>query len=213
MKETEVLRFLRRVSYFVAFLIVANTVLAQTQFSADIVDTKKEGTPILFKIYFAGDRVRLEPQLPATGPRQGSFILINRVTHASTVVMPQQREYIEAPQIQELYRRFYQTVDVENACAGWLKLPQNRGAVCSKVGSDAVNGRGAIKYEVISSSGEESHFWLDPKLDLPIKWDGIGRGELRNIQEGTQPAGLFEVPADYAKSRRMLGIIQPSKPK
>jgi hypothetical protein len=33
-----------------------------------------------------------------------------------------------------------------------------------------------------------------------VKWQGKNSdGELRNIQEGTQPAGLFEIPAGFTK--------------
>jgi hypothetical protein len=42
--------------------------------------------------------------------------------------------------------------------------------------------------------------WLDPKLRFPVKWQGkSSAGELRNIQEGTQSASLFEIPAGYTK--------------
>jgi len=42
--------------------------------------------------------------------------------------------------------------------------------------------------------------WLDPKLRFPVKWEGKnGSGELRNIQEGSQPSSLFEIPSGYTK--------------
>jgi hypothetical protein len=42
--------------------------------------------------------------------------------------------------------------------------------------------------------------WLDPKLRFPVKWEGKNSsGELRNIQEGSQPASLFEIPSGYTK--------------
>ena len=51
-------------------------------------------------------------------------------------------------------------------------------------------------------------FWLDPKLRFPVKWQGKdGSGEMRNIQEGPQPASLFEVPAGYTKMD-MGGMMQ-----
>jgi hypothetical protein len=57
-----------------------------------------------------------------------------------------------------------------------------------------------VKYESTNSSGDVSHFWLDPKLRFPVKWEGkSSSGELRNIQEGAQPASLFEIPAGFTK--------------
>jgi len=79
-------------------------------------------------------------------------------------------------------------------------MMQNQGRSCRRVGSDTVNGRSTIKYEGTSTDGDTSTFWLDPKLRFPVKWEGKnGGGELRNIQEGAQPANLFEVPAGYTR--------------
>ena len=63
------------------------------------------------------------------------------------------------------------------------------------VGNETVNGRSAVKYEGTNSGGEPSSVRLDPKLRFPVKWQGeSSAGELRNIQEGTQSASLFEIP-------------------
>ena len=38
------------------------------------------------------------------------------------------------------------------------------------------------------------------RTTLLVKWQGhSSAGELRNIQEGTQSASLFEIPAGYTK--------------
>jgi hypothetical protein len=93
----------------------------------------------------------------------------------------------------------FRTGDVENACGDWQKS-QNQGGTCHKVGNESVNGRSTVKYEATSTSGEVSHFWLDPKLRFPVKWEGKdSSGELRKIQEGSQPASLFEIPAGFTK--------------
>ena len=76
------------------------------------------------------------------------------------------------------------------------------------MGSDTVNGRSAIKYEGTNASGDSGTFWVDPKIAFPIKWQGKNSsGELRNIQEGSQPGSLFEVPAGYTKFD-MGGMMQ-----
>jgi hypothetical protein len=56
-----------------------------------------------------------------------------------------------------------------------------------------MNGWSAVKCEGTNSSGEPSSVWL---LGFPVKWQGrSSAGELRNIQEGTQSASLFEILA------------------
>jgi hypothetical protein len=68
------------------------------------------------------------------------------------------------------------------------------------VGTDTVNGRSAVEYEATNSSGDVTRVWLDAKVRFPLKWQGKNNsGELRNLQEGSQPASLFEAPAGYTK--------------
>ncbi len=102
---------------------------------------------------------------------------------------------------------FFRAGDVENACGDWQKMG-HEGSSCHKVGSETVNGRSTVKYETTNASGDVSHFWLDPKLRFPVKWEGKSNsGELRNIQEGVQPASLFEIPAGFTKMD-MGGMMQ-----
>ena len=49
------LRWIARASFFFTLTLAASFVLAQTEFSADIVDSQKQGTPTQAKIYFAKD--------------------------------------------------------------------------------------------------------------------------------------------------------------
>jgi hypothetical protein len=128
---------------------------------------------------------------------------MNFASPTSDVLMTQQHMYMEMP-AQAMNQRglysFFRTGDVENACSDWLKMERNKGGTCHKVGNETVNGRSAVKYEGMNSSGEASSVWLDPKLRFPVKWQGkSSAGELRNIQEGTQSASLFEIPAGYTK--------------
>ena len=188
--------------YVLAVVLVSSFVMAQTEFSADIIDLGKSGTPTQAKIYFAKDKMRLEPQ--NAGARGAGAVIVNFGTQTSTVLMAQQRMYMEMPAQTQAQRMsyasaFFRTGDVENACADWQKVNTNQGRTCHKVGSDSVNGRSTVKYEATDANGDV-HFWLDPKLRFPVKWDGKNSGgELRNIQEGSQPASLFEIPAGYTK--------------
>lgn len=187
---------------FITLLVITQLVTGQAEFSADIVNTAKDGTPVQAKIYFAKDKIRVEPSDRSQRGMGGAFIM-NLATQTSTVLMDQQHMYMEMPAQMAGQRsayNFFRTGDAENACADWLAQARNKGGTCHKVGSDTVNGRSTIKYEGTSASGDTSTVWLDPKLRFPVKWQGKnGGGELRNIQEGAQPASLFEIPAGYNK--------------
>ena len=200
------LRWIARASLFFALTLAASCVLAQTEFSADIVDLQKQGTPTQAKIYFAKDKLRIESQTSGAG----GAIIVNLSTQTSTVLMAQQHMFMEMPaqgQSQRVGYAFFRAGDVENACADWQKMGHNQDGSCHKVGSETVNSRNTLKYEATNASGDVSHFWLDPKLRFPVKWQGKNSsGELRNIQEGAQPAALFEVPAGFTKMQ-MPGVM------
>jgi hypothetical protein len=197
------LRSIARISFFSALVLVASFVVAQTEFSAEIVDLQKTGTSSQAKIYFGKDKIRIEPV--AGGPHAAGAVIMNFSTQTAAVLMAQQHMYMEMPVIAQSQRMayasaFFRAGDVENACGDWQKMGHNQGSSCHKVGNEAVNGRFTVKYESTNANGDVSHFWLDPKLRFPVKWDGKSNaGELRNIQEGAQPASLFEIPAGFTK--------------
>jgi hypothetical protein len=205
------LRWIVRTSCFFALMLAASCALAQTEFSADVVDLQKPGTPTQAKIYFAKDKIRIESQtMSAHG---GGAVIMNFATQTAMVLMAQQHMYMEMP-VQAQGQRmayasaFFHAGDVEDACGDWQKMGHNQGSSCHKVGNETVNGRSTVKYESTNASGDVSHFWLDPKLRFPVKWEGKNNGgELRNIQEGSQPAGLFEIPAGFTKMD-MGGMMQ-----
>jgi hypothetical protein len=214
LKEIHMLQWTARISCFFALMLAASFVLAQTEFSGEIVDLQKAGTPSQAKMYFAKDKIRIEPQ--NSGPRGGGAVIMNFATQTAIVLMAQQHMYMEMPaqaqgQRMSYASAFFWTGDVENACGDWQKMG-HQGNSCHKVGSETVNGRSTVKYETTNSSGEVSHFWLDPKLRFPVKWEGKNSGgELRQIQEGTQPASLFEIPAGFTKFEMPAGMggMQP----
>ena len=187
-----------RVSCFIVVLALAGVALAQAEFSAEVVDAQK-GTQA--KIYLAKDKMRFEPA-EKSQRGLGAFI-VNLATQTSTVLMDQQHMYMEMPSQMAAQRnpyRFWRTGDVENACSDWVQQSWNKGGTCHKVGDETVNGRSTVKYEGTNANGDTGTVWLDSKLRFPVKWQGKnGGGELRNIQEGSQPASLFEVPAGYTK--------------
>lgn len=185
----------------VTFILAATFAFSQSEFSAEIVNEKgSEGARA--KIYFGKDKIRVEPVNKET--RGAGAFIMNLATQTSTVLMDQQHMYMEMPTQMAGQRNpynFFRVHDVDNACSDWLAQERNKGGTCHKVGTETVNGRGTVKYEGTNAKGESGTVWIDPKLQFPVKWQGKdgSEGELRNIQEGSQPASLFEVPAGYNK--------------
>lgn len=192
-------RFFSRACCCLSLLLVASFAVAQADFSADVFNSKKPDGPQA-KIYATKDKMRFEPA--QKDPRGGGAVIVNLATHSSTVLMDQRQMYMEMPMQMNAQRNpyFFRSGDVEDACSEWLKLDWNKGGSCHKAGNETVNGRSTVKFEGTNAHGEPGTVWMDTKLRFPIKWEGKnGGGELRNIQEGSQPASLFEIPADYKK--------------
>jgi hypothetical protein len=205
------LRWTARVSFFFVVILAASSILAQTEFSGESVDLQKPGTPTQAKIYFGKDKIRIESQ--SSNPHGGGAVIMNYAAQTAIVLMTQQHMYMEIPVQAQSQRMsyasaFFRAGDVENACGDWQKIGSHQGSSCHKVGNDTVNGRDTIKYESTSANGDVNHFWLDPKLRFPVKVEGKNSSwELRNIQEGAQPASLFEIPAGFTKMD-MGGMMQ-----
>ena len=198
-----------RFSWFAAVLVLGSLAVAQTEFSGEIVNDRHQGAPS--KVYFGKDKMRVE-SAAGKDPSGAGAAIFDFSNQSMVVLMPERHMYMEMPS-QMMEKRgmynFFRTGDVENACSDWLKLPANQGGSCQKVGSETVNGRNTVKYEGTNAKGESGFVWLDPKLRFPVKWEGKNQegGELRNIQEGAQPASLFEIPAGYQKFD-MGGMMQ-----
>jgi hypothetical protein len=222
---------------FAAFFIVGVS-SAQSEFSAEIVDLQKSGTPILAKVYFAKDKKRIEMQDAAgddtiilrlaqqTSTKAGSYIraggrgdaiVMNFAVHTSTVLHPRERTYNEGPlknlmpaELYGLYA-FVKPTDVDNACSEWMQRPSANGETCRNLGRETINGRSSAKYD-LSCYGEVCRLWIDRTLHVLVKretkWNST---ELRNIKEEPQPSSLFEVPNGYTREN-VFGTIRPTAP-
>jgi hypothetical protein len=174
-------------------------------FSADVVSNKQSSGPS--KLYSTKDKVRwnLGEGNREMGP---SALVVDEAQGKSFVLIEQRHMYMDSqPWMTKtpIITQFWHVQDVNDACPQWKKIAEqaktdkNWGS-CAKVGSDTVNGRSAVKYEGVSTKGDKTYYWVDTKLKCVIKADsGSGSFELRNIQEASQPASLFEIPAGYTK--------------
>jgi hypothetical protein len=193
-------------------MVMGERALGQ-EFSADVVNQHPDNAGMK-KVYVTKNKVRFEVQgaNPAMGP---AAVVFDDAQHKYVVIMTERHMYMDAPitMVRPLMQHFWRVDDVNDACPEWKKTAEETGTIknwgsCTKVGSDTVNGRSAVKYEGVSSQGGKSHYWLDTKLRCVVKTDeGSGGFELRNIQEGSQPGSLFEIPAGYTKFD-MGGMMQ-----
>ena len=188
-------------------LVIGQVILAQ-DFSADVVNAK-QGNEGIKKVYSTKDKMRYEVEGKDQMMGQGA-IIVDQTQNKWTVLFPQRRMYMDSwPQMMKrpIITQYWQVQDVDDACPQWKKLADQQPDIaknwgsCTKVGSDTLNGRSTVKYEGISAKGEKSNIWVDKKLHCVIKMDNTTGGgiELTNIQEGSQPASLFEVPSGYTK--------------
>lgn len=204
-----------KLGYLVLFLLLTTAVLAQQDFSADLVNNSEKASSDVTKIFASKDKMRIEGQ--GQSGHTGT-VIVNYTAQTMDILVPERKMYIESPFGQgpgarRMYN-FFRAVDVENACDEWQKMATKPGGKCQKIGNEAVNGRSTVKYQGTSADGDISYVWIDPKLRFPVKWqDKNSGGELRNIQEGAQPASLFEVPSDYQKmDMRKMGMPGMANP-
>jgi hypothetical protein len=199
-----VLRFMVRSSCLLALLVFGHFAITQ-DFSADVMKSGSEG---IEKIYSTKDKVRyeVEGRNQAMGP---SAVIVDEAQNKWIVVLAERHMYMDSwPTMMKkpLITQYWHVEDVNDACPQWKRLAEQAGTYknwgsCTKIGSDALNGRSTVKYEGVSAKGEKNYIWVDTKLHSVIKMDGgTGAGiELTNIKEGPQSASLFEVPAGYTK--------------
>ncbi len=168
------------------------------QFSADMKMSNPSGGGTSGKLYFGGQRTRFEINSP-----RGEMIMINDAgKKVSYMVMTAQRMYMEMNGDMQAMRGRgprmpdARPFDPNNPCSG------SENYTCKKVGTETVNGRACDKWEFAEKNGSRTRtVWIDQKLHFPIKSTGSDGDtfELTNVNEGPQPASLFEVPAGYTK--------------
>jgi hypothetical protein len=187
----------------VVFLICSRTPAQAQQFSADLVATAdgaaatSAGTLRVFN-----GKVRIETPDFADG-----VFLIDGPNHAAYFARPAQRIFMDARQSSRLTRVFV-PVDPADPCGQWQTMAKLAGAAesddtwrCEREGEEVIDGRRAAAYRAILPSGKHFVGWIatDLKFPLRIEMEDGATVAVRNIHEGPQPAGLFEIPAGFRK--------------
>jgi len=182
---------------------------AAQEFSADVVVHDSTGRILKSKMYMGHGKVRVEDREDSAGmnPNDSSIVILDLARRVGYVLIPAKKTYTEqtSARLRQSFAEFQVSGD---PCA--LDPPGAAVPKCAKLGSEVVNGRTTDKWEITANlrgQAIKSHVWIDTHFHVPIKSEIAGTGsELQNLQEGSQPAGLFETPADYHKmdTRDML---------
>jgi len=191
---------------------------AAQQFSADVVRIPDRGTETT-RLYVGSSNLKLQ-SLENGQPSSSALWDFN--TKAFTILLDNQHAYIGgtntalvsqlmaksgAPPMWKMFRPSPNT----DPCTTWNALIQASTAAdstpaghttCRSLGNEAVNGRAAQKWAVTSTDRhgktDKGTVWIDSRLHVVSRTqDSTGTMELRNVQEGPQPASIFAIPASY----------------
>ena len=165
-------------------------------FSADVRESGDQ-----YKVECAGTRCRVTaPQKKAAGN-----MIADYRRDVSYVVFDESRQYFENASSRSM--EYFDPCAKMKAMQADMKKggvdPAQFGLTCRKMGSVALKGRPADKYET-HMKGEEpgQHLtaYFDPELNVVVKREGQGdEYEVSNIRVGGVSEASLQVPAGYAK--------------
>jgi hypothetical protein len=173
------------------------------QFSAELVNINAAGEAAGApgKIYVADSKVRIETPDVLLG-----FLVVDTAAPSAYLVWPTRLMFAESRQSSPLSRLFV-PLDPGNPCLQWRLMADVAGFPdqetqwhCDAQDDESVDGRRALKFKTVSPRGQGIG-WIDPELKFPLKIE-TEDGKIfavRNIQQGPQPAELFEIPSAYRK--------------
>lgn len=158
---------------------------AQVEYRADVV-SKGSGETTTYRFYSGNRMVRMD-----TPEAQIITRLDKRLVW---ILQPEEKMYMEQPFRPEKANPLVSQQDDQ--------VTVNR----QKMGAEVVNGVATEKWKTtVSSPQGGTHVflqWIDPKTGIAMRTaDPAGKWsqELKNLQVGPQPAGLFEVPKGFQK--------------
>ncbi len=182
-----------------AVVLVPHAFAETTQFSATAVQTDPEGKTRMSKLYVGDGVVRTESSYEG----QTRISITDSKQRVAWMMNPAKQEYVEmrgpAPTQQRQESRPRMPDDPGSPCQAGTE-----GFSCNKLGVESIDGRPADKWEFVTTQQGQTMravFWFDHRLRTPIRKEFPGGylSELRDIQEGTQPAHLFTVPQGYKR--------------
>ncbi|MDR3561847.1 MAG: hypothetical protein P4N59_10500 [Negativicutes bacterium] len=181
----------------IAMVFMLEGIAFAMEYSADVVSTSGK-TIFTGKMWFSNDRMRLE--LVPSDNNNKNVPTITTITRLDKLVvwvlMVKDHKYLE--------QNF----------AGLMPVGDATGDVQKQLlGSETIDGRTADKFRVIGTYKGKTYTtyqWLDADSGIPLKFtDEKGQyiQEYKNIVQGPQDGGLFEIPAGYQKFSLPLGNL------
>lgn len=155
------------------------------EYSATMV-SQSAGQTITTQIYIKPDKFRTDTKMA------GTSTIVRRDLNKIWTMMPAQKIYMEMQGTTDT-----QTPSVEDKVKGEMSR--------KKVGSETINGHPSTKYEITTKADGKTvqiYQWWATDISFPVKTaavDGSWSMEYRDIQIGSQPDSLFEIPAGYKK--------------
>jgi hypothetical protein len=194
---------------FAAGVLVGGLPAKAQQFSAELIASNAAGGTVGSpgKIFVADRRVRIE-----TADFPNSFLIVDGNVPAAYLVRQRLRVFMDAKQSSRLTRLFVAPGGLD-PCSQWRMMTEVAGIVigdggqwrCEAAETETLDGRASRKFRITSPS-DHATAWIDVRLNFPVKFeidDGVVLA-LRNIQEGAQPPGTFEVPGNFKKFNQQL---------
>jgi len=178
---------------------------APTQYSADMVITRKAGRPTSMPapapmhVYVDGNKRRTDRDI------QGGVITILRGdVNKRYILTVSSKTYIEAP--------------MDPKMLGPVTASGKKMGIQEKVGTEEINGELCDKYSLGSNKGKtpqtgqrgpidtglpRGFIWVGQSTHMIVKSDNARYTvEWKNIKLGPPDASVFEVPADYKKAEK-----------
>ena len=167
-----------------------------TQYSVDVVTTRKSGTPLRIRMYVDGAKRRTEQET-----NNGGLVVILRgdVHMMYTVIVAR-----------KVYRvSYFDPKSIEPFDA--TELAKQIGVTREKVGTETIAGEVCDKYHYSSGAGKEKgstksdqsqgstsgFVWISQSTHLPVKSETAGATTVwQNLEVGPQEPSLFLPPTD-----------------
>jgi hypothetical protein len=173
---------------------------APTQYSADLVVSRKVGTPVNMRVYIDGNKRRTEQA--ANG---GTIVILRGDLGKRYILNTAAKTYMEM----SLDPRMLEST------ADWSK---RLGIVHEKVGTEDINGETCVKYRFSADPSKTQNgkgpqqlmpraqssvtgfIWVGQSTHMLLKSENpVSTAEWKNVKLGAPDASLFELPADYTK--------------
>jgi hypothetical protein len=161
---------------------------APTQYSVDVVTTRKLGTPLLIRMYVDGAKRRTEQETN----NGGLVVILRGDVHMMYTVLVARKLY----RVSSFDPKLIEPFDV-------TQLAKEIGVTREKVGTETINGEACDKYHYSSDTGKEKgstsgFVWISQSTHLPVKSEtAMATTVWQNLKVGPQEFWLFLPPTDF----------------